>query len=413
MKVSPWLLLACIVILFTSCTDDAAIETTGNVTFSMNKTRNAGGRTASSIDEVAGVLVSIETRQGNPVYDLKELPFVKFGDRLLTGQITLPSGNYKLTKFLLVDDDKNVLFATPLAGSEHAPLVEHPLPIEFSVSKDESNMEIIEIVDVSEEAPELYGYASFAMKQTSKFLIRLEASIGNVNAHRVRTWVRNLDTNERKWVTLTPGVGGEYKGTLVVEKGEYEFETFLEWKVVETHPMHYARSQRRAASIAHNTLLQFDRIQEGAQKRIHTWRDLVVTTPIDICDPIVTAYIGNDICFGYFYYDKYILASPTEEYLNYFEITFGGSSCGAEEFQPRMELVLDPLDPNCSAHVPNASIAASYAYLELYTAGSYEVNELYDTYRPENEMSDWSESDPQATERFVERKKKAVASKLK
>lgn len=119
----------------------------------------SGGRTETA--EPTALLISLENTVGDPVFTHKRINLLHVGSSVMTEPVQLPTGTYNITEFLLVNDAGSVLYATPKVGSPLAGAVTHPLPYAFTVSADDATTVVMEVVDVSQNTPEDFGYATF------------------------------------------------------------------------------------------------------------------------------------------------------------------------------------------------------------------------------------------------------------
>jgi hypothetical protein len=138
---------------------------------------NAGR--VNHIDEISNVVVTIENFDGTLVHDLMKLTLVQFGDQFVSEEIELLPGAYRITKFMVRDADNNVLYATPLAGSPLAHLVEHPLPLNYTVSAGAVTNVPIEVVGTEDESAEDFGYAVFSFTVIETKEIEFDVTIAN------------------------------------------------------------------------------------------------------------------------------------------------------------------------------------------------------------------------------------------
>ncbi len=152
--------------LFYSCNDEAPVENTpGKLVIAMKPIDAESATRSKAQDAPEAILISIESANSNElVYDLEEIKLVKLGDSFLSQAIELPTGNYRITRFLVVGSDDKVLYATPLEGSDLAHLVSEPLPMVVSVQKNATVEVLMEAVSVDEGVqPSDLGYATFAL----------------------------------------------------------------------------------------------------------------------------------------------------------------------------------------------------------------------------------------------------------
>lgn len=107
-------------------------------------------------------VVTVINANGEIVMDDEQLELYNFGGHWITKNIKLKVGSYKLTRFLIVDSQGNVLFAAPIEGSPKAYLVNDPLPIQFEIRINQVTRVAPEVLPVYQEPPEEFGYVSFS-----------------------------------------------------------------------------------------------------------------------------------------------------------------------------------------------------------------------------------------------------------
>ncbi len=103
------------------------------------------------------VLITIVNDQNQPVLTDKKIS-LQFNGKYMSDTLILPNGNYKLTRFLVVDDTIK-RFATPIANSPKASAVQRPLSISFDLPKSTVSTLSIEVARISAgDQPENFGY---------------------------------------------------------------------------------------------------------------------------------------------------------------------------------------------------------------------------------------------------------------
>ncbi len=107
------------------------------------------------------VVISVVNENGKLVMDHERLELYNFGGHWITKEIKLKVGQYEVIKFLIVDQNGNVLLAAPVEGSPMAYLVEDPLPYPFVILENKTSRVAPEVLVVNNEPPEAFGYASF------------------------------------------------------------------------------------------------------------------------------------------------------------------------------------------------------------------------------------------------------------
>src|SRR5688572_1281465 len=120
------------------CREEDERITPGKVQFSFNakSNGNANGRTQDDFPAGSYLLVSMENSSGVEIFNKERMDLLTMGDGYISHPVELNPGSYEVTEFLVVSPYNEVLYATPKAGSPLASLVEHPLPISFSVENN-------------------------------------------------------------------------------------------------------------------------------------------------------------------------------------------------------------------------------------------------------------------------------------
>lgn len=160
-----------------SCQHDQQPEPNvkGDVLFSFSSiaTKAKSMMKSSDIDNAASIIISIKNSSGILVYNLEQLTLIKINGSFITRPISLLIGNYELTQFIVADAQGNALFVAPIQGSPNAYLVSSPLPIAFTIAKDEVVKIVPEVIDVENSIPEDFGYStfSFTVVETFNFLV--------------------------------------------------------------------------------------------------------------------------------------------------------------------------------------------------------------------------------------------------
>jgi hypothetical protein len=152
-------------VLFISCekrnTDNPGI---GIAEFTLDMPAPVNKSKSDSVVAVMHLLVSVEDLSGNPVFTDKMIPLYTFGTSFMSENLEMESGDYKLTKFLVIDASGKVIYAAPVAGSQMAYLVLRPLPLQFRIAPDELTRIAPEVLSVGDLTPEKFGYAAFGIQ---------------------------------------------------------------------------------------------------------------------------------------------------------------------------------------------------------------------------------------------------------
>ncbi len=147
----------------------------GTIDFGMNPLVEEALKSAEvNHGQVVGALVTILGEDGAIVYDKHFLNFYSFGESFVTERLSLEPGQYTLEEFLLLDSMNNILWATPLEGSQLAYMVEDPLPMYFNIEANNTTHLHPQVVWVGNHHPGDFGYVTFEVEFVEKFCIGVE-----------------------------------------------------------------------------------------------------------------------------------------------------------------------------------------------------------------------------------------------
>jgi hypothetical protein len=170
-------------ILFFSCKKEkTSPNAQGQAEFSIgiSQLKSLSGDTIAS--NLAYVIVSIEDANGNTVKNSEKIELYNMSGNYISKPLGLLVGNYKLTRFLVLDRNNNVVYASPIVGSAKAYLVKNPLAISFSVSLNAVTKVVPEVLKAIDSKPEDFGYASFGFEIAKTFDFLLGVFIYNPSA---------------------------------------------------------------------------------------------------------------------------------------------------------------------------------------------------------------------------------------
>jgi hypothetical protein len=154
--------------IFNSCEkNNSGTAGTGSAEFSVNLPADAGAKSATLADDIAityQVMISVEDMAGNAVLTDKLIPVYTFGSAFVSENIELKTGEYNLTKFLVINPAGEVVYAAPKTGSPLAYLCNRPLPFNFSINANQVTTVLPEVLAVGDQTPDKFGYASFGIQ---------------------------------------------------------------------------------------------------------------------------------------------------------------------------------------------------------------------------------------------------------
>jgi len=196
-------LLIALSCLVTSCSKEKNedYKTTGTLTFSyssiLNQSKKVLGQDlkgdSSTVDIPHTIVVSITDNSGKLVYNMEEIPLYNMNGNYISKPISLEQGSYKLTDFLVLDKNGNVLYLAPKEGSSKAYLVSDPLPIDFNVSKDNVTKVSVEVLKNTGEDPSQYGYTTFTFNVVEVFNFHIGVFIYNESSQNFALTTSNIE----------------------------------------------------------------------------------------------------------------------------------------------------------------------------------------------------------------------------
>lgn len=153
--------------------DDYIVEP-GLVTFSFDNsvTDPSGGR-QKDIATPAFVSYTVKKVDGSTINEKIEL--LEFNGSYVTAPQQLIASLYTLEQFLILDSNNQTIYASPLAGSPLADLVEHPLPLSFNVAAEEVTSVVPEVIALEDHTPEEFGYVKFGFEVVDVAALRIPA----------------------------------------------------------------------------------------------------------------------------------------------------------------------------------------------------------------------------------------------
>jgi len=156
------------VFCLSSCTKKGNLDTSfkQDVTFSFEQ-KDLGIEASTTLksatkEDSRYIVVTIENSYGKKVYESKKLDLYNFSGSFITQPISLEDAGspYKVTQFLVLDENFKVIFATPIKDSKLAYLITEPLPVKFTVNKKISKV-ILKVLLADLIPMKDFGYVSF------------------------------------------------------------------------------------------------------------------------------------------------------------------------------------------------------------------------------------------------------------
>lgn len=135
---------------------------TGKLEFTVN-TPNLAVKSAGS-EKLTEVVVSIKNESDEFVLEMKRIQLYSFNGSYISDPISLPEGNYKLTRFMILDNSGTIQYIAPLKDSEIGRAIDLPLPIALSIKTDEVSKIVPQVVKSNGYTAEQFGYSTFSFE---------------------------------------------------------------------------------------------------------------------------------------------------------------------------------------------------------------------------------------------------------
>lgn len=134
------------------------------------KTSNASSRQLR-VTTYSKAIITIQTAEGDSTsYDSKHIQVQDMGDHYLTEKIILPEGSYQVVAFYVLDDNNDIVEASPKKNSTLSKDQDLSLPLSFDLQSieteigEEAEMEIsMQVVAAEGQSPADFGYQSFGL----------------------------------------------------------------------------------------------------------------------------------------------------------------------------------------------------------------------------------------------------------
>jgi hypothetical protein len=242
-----------------SCRKATVDSGTGSAEFSLNMPVAVSQLKSASID--SGIvsyqlLISALDVNGNSILSDKLVPLYSFGTGFVSDKVQIPAGEFKLTKFMIVNPSGAVIYATPLAGSPLGYLTTKPLPLKFTIFADKVTTIAPEVISVADQAPSQFGYATFGI-QVIKALDFYTYCVLSVDSTQTTSPV--VMTNAK--VTISDNKGWSYSFALInsinhlVIRGGSDIYTFMVAKEGYTTRILTFTSKQLVAATKENPLV--------------------------------------------------------------------------------------------------------------------------------------------------------------
>ncbi len=229
MKTIRFLSLFVLTAMLNSCEKEAEQETTSEVEFYISLENSSFQKALKSLDDATKIVLTIQTSAGEATnYTFKEIRIYKLGSSYISQKVALRVGDYQLTEFFLLNNAGNVIYAAPLSGSNQGQNVANPLPIAFSITKDQITPVNVQVLSTANLTPDDFGLVGFPIIDVATFSFLVSVSEqGQLDSlivadilveSRAYSYKQSLEAITTNIVTV---VDGFKKYTLTISKTGY------------------------------------------------------------------------------------------------------------------------------------------------------------------------------------------------
>ncbi len=179
-----------------ACSQDSNLlpNEKGGISFSISET-NHNFRHAD-VGEPKFILLSIKDMEGDYIYNMRKIDLFNMNGQYLTENIELPVADYTVEDFAVLDQDASIIYLTPKSGSEFEDYVSTPLPHSFSITPDNVNNVVLEVLPSDFGGLDKFGYAKFSLQIVKHLKLRPNSSDGK--DARVDSWYGDENWGDRE-----------------------------------------------------------------------------------------------------------------------------------------------------------------------------------------------------------------------
>lgn len=213
-----------------SCNNEESVQPTGNgfVEFTISPSDLAGGLKEAAVEQlttydIAAAVISVKNEYNKTVVVSKQINVYKFNEYFISEPVVLENGSYTLTEFLLLDASGAVIYAAPIEGSEKAYLVNLPLPVEFTVSIDQTVKVVPEVLSIENSSPGEFGYSTFSFDEVQVIDFLVGAFVYNETIQNLELTEAHLEVEGQGGVLYSSAIIAQTnKITVNANSAEYK-----------------------------------------------------------------------------------------------------------------------------------------------------------------------------------------------
>jgi hypothetical protein len=224
-------------ILLSSCQDPTNELISGKISFSLTSPakKTSNGRTTNMASPTT-VVVTIHSDDGKILKEHYSIKLTSFGEGYLSEPVAIIKSDQQkvlLSEFLVLDQDGQVLYATPLEGSSMAHLVTDPLDIEIALVDDQIVTVTPEVISVENSSPVAFGYSEFAFTIINKIEVILSAFIQNTISYELTNAEVKIEGVEDS-LSITPTILSTFETMLAAKANLISVQQYPAYRITVT-----------------------------------------------------------------------------------------------------------------------------------------------------------------------------------
>lgn len=165
-------------------------------------------------NQSAFALLTINDANGMPIETNKKIRLHFKNGEFGTDSIKLPKGGFRVSKFIVLNENDSARYATPLANTSLAGAVNTPLPLSFSLTEKGTKRVNINAIPIRIiDSPGDFGYSNsdFGLINYTNIKVHLKITVGNIVYDSLpgTLKIKSTDDANNQWtrtVELTPGM---------------------------------------------------------------------------------------------------------------------------------------------------------------------------------------------------------------
>jgi len=218
---SIYLLFVTITLFIFSCNKENLKEETQSTiafTFGLNALKSAA---SDSISGATAIVISIETTDGSIVYNNKQVRVSNKNGSYCSDLISIMPGNYKLTKFMVIDNESLVNQVVPV-GTSIKSFTGKTLPLYFVVDNGEIANLSLQVTNTLGKRPQDFGYATFNFIGEASFDFMIGVYVYNSDVQNFEFTSAHLTISQESNIIVDQDLKSGVNNTVLNEgKGKY------------------------------------------------------------------------------------------------------------------------------------------------------------------------------------------------